>query len=152
RRRLHLQLRVHVLRGLRTGQAPPGLSQLPGRAGAPAETIAKGLAAHSLLSRVVTEMGSGGKANLIQVPLGRADIERYRPLLGDQRWQDVRTGMEELAEGLRGHTLWNVNSTARGGGVAELLASLIPYDRGSGVDERWVVIEGSPEFFDVTKR
>jgi trehalose synthase len=36
--------------------------------------------------------------------------------------------------------------------VAELLSSLIPYDRGAGIDERWLVIEGSPEFFAVTKR
>ena len=60
--------------------------------------------------------------------------------------------MSELTAALGGRTVWNVNSTARGGGVAELLASLIPYERGAGVDERWVVIEGSPEFFDVTKR
>src|SRR5207237_842338 len=51
-----------------------------------------------------------------------------------------------------GRVLWNVNSTARGGGVAELLASLIPYDRDAGIDERWVVIEGSPDFFNVTNK
>src|SRR5258708_8444037 len=60
--------------------------------------------------------------------------------------------MSALGSALRGRTVWNVNSTARGGGVAELLASLIPYDRGAGIDEHWVVIEGSPEFFEVTKR
>lgn len=60
--------------------------------------------------------------------------------------------MAELAEALRGHSIWNINSTARGGGVVELLTSLIPYDLGCGIDERWVVIEGTPAFFDVTKR
>ena len=60
--------------------------------------------------------------------------------------------MRELAEAMRGRVLWNINSTARGGGVAEMLAALIPYDRGCGIDERWVVIEGSPAFFNVTKR
>jgi trehalose synthase len=53
---------------------------------------------------------------------------------------------------LAGRVLWNVNSTARGGGVAEMLSSLVPYFRGVGIDCRWVVIEGSPEFFKVTKR
>ena len=60
--------------------------------------------------------------------------------------------MDGLVAALRGRVLWNVNSTARGGGVAELLASLIPYDRDAGIDERWVVIEGSPDFFNVTKK
>lgn len=60
--------------------------------------------------------------------------------------------MRKLAAALRGRTVWNINSTAQGGGVAELLGSLIPYERGAGVDERWLVIEGSAEFFEVTKR
>jgi trehalose synthase len=53
---------------------------------------------------------------------------------------------------LAGRVVWNVNSTARGGGVAELLRPLVGYARGVGVDARWVVIDGSPEFFEVTKR
>ena len=46
----------------------------------------------------------------------------------------------------------NVNSTAVGGGVAELLETLLGYARGGGVATRWFVIEGDPAFFDVTKR
>jgi trehalose synthase len=60
--------------------------------------------------------------------------------------------MEEGRRLLAGRVVWNVNSTARGGGVVELLASLVPYARGAGVDARWVVIEGTPEFFALTKR
>ena len=60
-------------------------------------------------------------------------ISRGRELLGDARF-------------------WNINSTATGGGVAEMLRSLIGYVRGADVDARWVVIEGDPEFFAVTKR
>lgn len=48
--------------------------------------------------------------------------------------------------------MWHVNSTARGGGVAEMLMSLLAYARGVGVDERWEVIEGNEPFFAVTKR
>ena len=51
-----------------------------------------------------------------------------------------------------GRTLWTVNSTARGGGVAEMLHSLIGYVRGAGLDARWVVIGGDAEFFRITKR
>jgi trehalose synthase len=53
---------------------------------------------------------------------------------------------------LAGRTWWNVNSTAQGGGVAEMLRVILPYVRGAGIETRWLVIEGSPEFFRVTKR
>ena len=53
---------------------------------------------------------------------------------------------------LGSRVIWNVSSTARGGGVAEMLASLLAYTRGAGLDARWVVIEANPDFFRVTKR
>jgi trehalose synthase len=53
---------------------------------------------------------------------------------------------------LQSRTFWNVNSTARGGGVAEMLRSLIGYARGGGLDARWLTITGDPAFFRVTKR
>jgi trehalose synthase len=92
------------------------------------------------------------KATLASVDLKAAPISRFRPLLEEDVWSDFQTLMSELSTALRGRVLWNINSTAQGGGVAELLSSLIPYDRGAGIDERWLVIEGSPEFFAVTKR
>jgi trehalose synthase len=51
-----------------------------------------------------------------------------------------------------GRAIWQVNSTARGGGVVELLLGLLGYARAAGVDNRWVVIEGNEDFFRVTKR
>ncbi len=36
--------------------------------------------------------------------------------------------------------------------MVELLTSMLAYARGAGVDNRWVVIEGNPDFFHVTKR
>jgi trehalose synthase len=53
---------------------------------------------------------------------------------------------------MSGRVWWNVNSTARGGGVAEMLQSLLAYARGAGIDARWLVIAGTPQFFHVTKR
>jgi trehalose synthase len=44
------------------------------------------------------------------------------------------------------------DSTAFGGGVAEMLRSLVGYVRGAGLDMRWLVMEGDAEFFGVTKR
>ena len=49
-------------------------------------------------------------------------------------------------------TLWCVNSTAEGGGVAEMLRTMLSYIRGSDIDARWAVIAGDDEFFAVTKR
>ena len=59
---------------------------------------------------------------------------------------------EAARETLAGHSVLNVNSTAAGGGVAELLQTLLAYVRGIGIDARWLVIEGDPEFFAITKR
>jgi trehalose synthase len=62
---------------------------------------------------------------------------------------------ETIARGrelLDGRTLWSVNSTARGGGVAEMLRSLVGYVRGAGLDVHWVVVPGDADFFRVTKR
>ncbi len=49
-------------------------------------------------------------------------------------------------------TVWNVNATATGGGVAEMLQGLLAYARGAQVDTRWLVLDGNPEFFRLTKR
>ena len=48
--------------------------------------------------------------------------------------------------------IWNVSSTAGGGGVAEMLERFVRYARGADVDCRWLVLEGTPDFFTLTKR
>ncbi len=77
--------------------------------------------------------------------------ERFRALIGED-YAEVEAAAARAAELFAGRVVWNVNSTARGGGVVELLQSLLGYARGAGVDARWVVVDGSPEFFEVTKR
>jgi trehalose synthase len=49
-------------------------------------------------------------------------------------------------------TIWNVSSTAMGGGVAEMLRVLVGYAAGLGIPVRWTVISGDPYFFAITKR
>ena len=78
-------------------------------------------------------------------------LVRFKPLLGDE-YAEIEQVAERARQAFSGRAIWHVNSTARGGGVAEMLRTLLPYARDSGVDVRWAVLQGSPEFFAVTKR
>ncbi len=64
----------------------------------------------------------------------------------------LRASLDGATERLAGRTLWHVNSTAEGGGVAELLHQLLGYITGAGIACRWQVVEGTQDFFHVTKR
>jgi len=59
--------------------------------------------------------------------------------------------LQRLAERVRGRSLLHVNSTRVGGGVAEMLARYLPLFEDLGVPSRWEVVEGTDEFFRVTK-
>lgn len=93
-----------------------------------------------------------------EVSIEPADPARFREVIGDSdsvlddEWSAFESTMEGGREILRGRTVWNVNSTAAGGGVAEMLGSLMAYAKGAGVDARWVVVPGTPTFFQITKR
>jgi trehalose synthase len=82
------------------------------------------------------------------VHLKKTNVDNYKEFVGKQRIDNLKF----LAEPLEKKVWANVNSTAIGGGVAEMLQSTIPFARGLGVDCRWFIIEGSPEFFKVTKK
>jgi len=88
---------------------------------------------------------------LEHVTIAPMDPGRFRDLLGE-RYAEVEDGIARAEDLFAGRVVWHVNSTARGGGVVELLTSLLAYARGAGVDTRWVVIEGDADFFRVTKR
>ena len=88
----------------------------------------------------------------IEVDISPMSPDRFRAVLTPDRHEEFERGAREARELLDGRVVWNVNSTARGGGVVELLGPLVAYARGVGVDARWVVIDGTPEFFAVTKR
>src|SRR5215217_2165916 len=97
-------------------------------------------------------MSTATPPQLREVELGTASLERFRTVLNEEQLDRVERAAARARADFEGRVVWNVNSTARGGGVAELLASLVPYSRAAGVDVRWVVIEGDPAFFRVTKR
>jgi trehalose synthase len=88
---------------------------------------------------------------ITHVPISPLPPERFRELLGE-RYEEVEAAVDRAGEVLGGRAVWHLNSTARGGGVAELLQSLLAYARGAGVDARWSVIDGDADFFAITKR
>jgi trehalose synthase len=91
-------------------------------------------------------------AHIEEVPVGVLLPDRFLDVIGPERFQAFEQKVKQARTMLEGKVVWNVNSTARGGGVAEMLRSLLAYARGAGVDARWVVIEGWGEFFRITKR
>ena len=84
---------------------------------------------------------------LNKVSVGSRDLQKYRMILGSELIDEI----EALAAELEGIRLCHVNSTAYGGGVAEMLSSYIPLMRSIGIAVDWQVIHGDPRFFTVTK-
>jgi len=80
------------------------------------------------------------------------DPGRFRSVLAPDALASFEHTIARGRQLLESRTFWNVNSTAYGGGVAEMLRSLIGYARGGGLDTRWVTITGDSEFFRITKR
>jgi trehalose synthase len=87
-----------------------------------------------------------------EVQVGAVPPSHLAPVIGRERVAALETLAKQVETALAGRQVLNVNSTATGGGVAELLQTLLAYARGVGIDARWVVIEGDAEFFAVTKR
>lgn len=80
---------------------------------------------------------------------GLADLQ---DLVGADRTRRMREAAAAIRERLGGGTLWHVNSTAAGGGVAEMLHTLLPLYRSLGVRAGWLVLGGDEPFFAATKR
>ena len=88
----------------------------------------------------------------LEIEIPAASTDRFQSVLSAEQLDDFEQGATEARRLLEGRCVWNVNSTAHGGGVVELLRPLVSYARGLGVDARWIVIDGPPAFFEVTKR
>jgi trehalose synthase len=91
-------------------------------------------------------------AGVQDVRVAPVSLQRLEPLLTPDRVEKLEAYADTARRMLEGRTVWNVNSTGRGGGVAEMLRTLVAYAAGTGIDIRWLVRRGAPEFFAVTKR
>ncbi len=77
----------------------------------------------------------------------RIPLEEYARILGEGEIEELRA----LAKPLRGRSIEMINSTAVGGGVAEILTRLLPLAEQFGLNIRWDVLTGGDDFFEVTK-
>ncbi|MFQ5766725.1 MAG: glycosyltransferase [Acidobacteriota bacterium] len=87
-----------------------------------------------------------------EIPVPVRSIEPFLPVVGEDFYRQAQERARRLAAHLGGRTIWTVNSTAAGGGVAEMLHSFLGYAGGLGIVPRWLVVPGAPDFFRVTKR
>ena len=89
---------------------------------------------------------------LHEVLVPRTPIAVLEPVIGTERYERLLTAAARIRDRLGRRTIWNVNSTAVGGGVAEMLQVLMGYIEGLDIAARWMVIGGDPDFFAITKR
>lgn len=75
-------------------------------------------------------------------------LEDFRTIVPDKTLAEIYA----RARGLYGKHIVHVNSTYQGGGVAEILYSLVLLMNDVGVDTGWRILHGSLDFFDVTKK
>jgi trehalose synthase len=78
--------------------------------------------------------------------------ELLASILTTQRARRLAESAARARAAFGDRTIWHVNATAHGGGVAEMLQTLLAYGRGARIDNRWLVLDGEAEFFAVTKR
>lgn len=84
---------------------------------------------------------------LQKVEVNEKHLQDYESVVGAEVIERIR----EAAKPLRGARVVHINATAYGGGVAEILQTLVPLMRDVGLDAEWQVIVGENQFFTVTK-
>ena len=84
---------------------------------------------------------------LQEISLGQKSLADYTHIVG----KDLVGRIRELAEPLEGHRVLHVSATAFGGGVSEILYTIVPLMRDIGLDAHWHVIFGKEEFYNATK-
>jgi trehalose synthase len=91
-------------------------------------------------------------APIEHVEISPLPIERFRDVLTPDQVAALEQTIDRARRELAGRVVWNINSTQYGGGVAEMLRSLVAYSRAAGADARWLVMGGESDFFRITKR
>src|SRR2546421_12559168 len=82
-----------------------------------------------------------------EVAVGSKHLADYRSIIEPAAYEELQS----LSKSLKGKRIAHVNATSYGGGVAELLHSIIPLMKDLGLDVHWYVLSGTNPFFDATK-
>jgi trehalose synthase len=86
------------------------------------------------------------------VPVTPRPVAQLEPVIGAERYQNLIQAADRFRGEMSGRAVWNISSTAVGGGVAEMLHALLGYVEDLGFASHWMVITGDAEFFMITKR
>ncbi len=87
-----------------------------------------------------------------RVALAAAPLDRLVTVAPERQFDELCRVADRARDCMQGRRLWNVNSTEKGGGVAEMLTCQLPYLRGAGIDTHWIVVDADDDFFRVSKR
>src|SRR6266540_2907029 len=116
-------------------------------------------AAVSARTVCVAPLAWGGRTGMMmpvstvtEVPVPHRPVAKLEPVIGPERHARLLETAAKFRAAAASRTIWNINSTAVGGGVAEMLQGLVGYVEDLQIRIRWLVIGGDPEFFAVTKR
>jgi trehalose synthase len=101
-------------------------------------------------SHTIGKAGAVSLLRVVEVP--RRRISLLEPIIGGPRYMQLIQAADQVRQLLAGRTIWNVNSTATGGGVAEMLQVLVGYVNDLDIPIGWLVITGDARFFATTKR
>jgi trehalose synthase len=86
------------------------------------------------------------------VPVTSRPVAQLEPVVGAERYSQLLRAADSFQSEMSGRTVWNISSTAVGGGVAEMLHALLGYVEDLGIPSHWAVITGDAGFFVITKR
>jgi trehalose synthase len=87
-----------------------------------------------------------------EVEVKALPIELLMSILSPERARHLAQAAARAKASFGDRTIWHVNATAHGGGVAEMLQTLLAYGRGAQIENRWLVLDGETDFFVITKR
>src|SRR6478752_3784103 len=95
---------------------------------------------------------TGQHKGVEEVEVQPVSLERLATVLPPERMERLGASASRARTSFGDRVVWHVNATAHGGGVAEMLQTLLAYGNGAQIENRWLVIDGDPAFFAITKR
>jgi trehalose synthase len=81
-------------------------------------------------------------------PFSTYPLEAYKSIVGDEKIDKL----EGISQQIKGLKILELNSTAQGGGVAEMLYSSVPFLNMLGIETEWKIIQGHKSYFECTKK